>query len=40
VIVGPFLAALLAYRVCVELQRGEVVAHERERAELAARSQA
>jgi quinol---cytochrome-c reductase cytochrome b subunit len=40
VIVGPFVAALIAYRVCVELQRGEVVERERERAELAARSQA
>jgi len=40
VIVGPFIAALLAYRVCVELQRGELVESERSRAELAARSRA
>ena len=40
VIVGPFIAALLAYRVCVELQRGERVERERSRAELAARSRA
>ena len=38
VIVGPFIAAFLAYRVCVELQSGELVEHERERAEVAARS--
>jgi hypothetical protein len=37
VIVGPLIAALLAYRVCVELQSGELVEHERERAEQAAR---
>jgi ubiquinol-cytochrome c reductase cytochrome b subunit len=40
VIVGPFLAALLAYRVCIELQRGELVEHERERAEHDARAAA
>ncbi|HSC50545.1 MAG TPA: cytochrome b N-terminal domain-containing protein [Gaiellaceae bacterium] len=38
VIVGPFIAGLLAYRVCVELQRGERVEHERKRAEHAARA--
>ncbi|HET7554813.1 MAG TPA: cytochrome b N-terminal domain-containing protein [Gaiellaceae bacterium] len=37
VIVGPFVAGFLAYRVCVELQRGERVEHERRRAEHAAR---
>ncbi len=38
--VVPILAALIAYRVCVELQRGEVVERERKRAEAAARSAA
>jgi ubiquinol-cytochrome c reductase cytochrome b subunit len=38
--VGPVLAALVAYRVCVELQRGERVEHERERAERLARGRA
>ena len=37
VFVGPALAALVAYRACVELQRGERVELERERAEHAAR---
>ena len=37
VIVGPLVAGFLAYRVCVELQRGERVEHERKRAEQAAR---
>ena len=36
VIAGPFLAGAIAYRVCVELQRGERVAHERKAAEHAA----
>jgi ubiquinol-cytochrome c reductase cytochrome b subunit len=36
----PIIAALIAYRVCVELQRGEVVELERKRAEAAARSPA
>jgi ubiquinol-cytochrome c reductase cytochrome b subunit len=40
VFVGPVLAALVAYRVCVELQRGERVEHERERAERLARGRA
>jgi ubiquinol-cytochrome c reductase cytochrome b subunit len=38
VFVGPVLAALVAYRVCVELQRGESVERERKRAEHAART--
>ena len=33
VLVGPLVAALVAYRVCVELRRGELVKEERERAE-------
>jgi ubiquinol-cytochrome c reductase cytochrome b subunit len=37
VLVGPLVGALLAYRVCVELQRGELVERERERAEHEAR---
>ena len=36
VIAGPFLAGAIAYRVCVELQRGERVEHERKAAEHAA----
>ena len=36
VIAGPFLAGAIAYRVCVELQRGERVAHDRKAAEHAA----
>jgi ubiquinol-cytochrome c reductase cytochrome b subunit len=36
VFVGPVVAALVAYRVCVELQRGELVERERRRAEHAA----
>jgi ubiquinol-cytochrome c reductase cytochrome b subunit len=35
--VGPFVAGLIAYRVCVELQRGERVEHERKLAEAEAR---
>ena len=35
--VGPVIAALVAYRVCVSLQAGERVARERNRAEQAAR---
>jgi ubiquinol-cytochrome c reductase cytochrome b subunit len=35
--VGPVVAALVAHRVCVELQRGERVEHDRERAERLAR---
>jgi ubiquinol-cytochrome c reductase cytochrome b subunit len=38
VFVGPVMAGFLAYRVCVELRRGELVQHERERAEHAARA--
>jgi quinol---cytochrome-c reductase cytochrome b subunit len=38
--VGPVVAALVAYRVCVSLQAGEKVARERERAERAARAAA
>jgi ubiquinol-cytochrome c reductase cytochrome b subunit len=38
VLAGPFLAAAVAYRVCVELQEGEVVEHLRERAEEEARA--
>jgi ubiquinol-cytochrome c reductase cytochrome b subunit len=37
VFVGPVVAGLVAYRVCVELQRGEAVEHERHRAEGEAR---
>jgi ubiquinol-cytochrome c reductase cytochrome b subunit len=33
VFVGPLVAGLVAYRVCVELQRGEAVEEERHRAE-------
>jgi hypothetical protein len=33
VIGGPFAAAAIAWRVCVELQRGERAEHEREAAE-------
>jgi ubiquinol-cytochrome c reductase cytochrome b subunit len=39
-IVLPFVVAFAAYRVCVELQAGERVAHEREHAEEAARADA
>jgi ubiquinol-cytochrome c reductase cytochrome b subunit len=35
--VGPFVAGVIAYRVCVELQRGERVERERKRAEAEAR---
>jgi len=35
--VGPLVAALVAYRVCVELRRGELVEEEREQAEHQAR---
>jgi ubiquinol-cytochrome c reductase cytochrome b subunit len=38
--VGPVVAGLIAYRVCIELQRGEQVELERKRAEAAARSPA
>jgi quinol---cytochrome-c reductase cytochrome b subunit len=38
--VGPVVAALLSYRVCRELQRGERVEHERKRAERLARGRA
>jgi len=37
VFVGPLVAGLVTYRVCVELQRGEVVEEERRRAEGEAR---
>ena len=37
---GPIVAGLVAYRVCIELQRGERVELERKRAEAAARSPA
>ena len=37
VFVGPVVAGLVAYRVCVELQRGEAVEEERRRAEGEAR---
>jgi ubiquinol-cytochrome c reductase cytochrome b subunit len=40
VFVGPVLAALLAHRVCVELQRGERVEHQRKLAERLARERA
>ena len=40
VCVGPVLAALLAHRVCVELQRGERVEHQRKLAERLARERA
>jgi len=36
--VGPVIAGLIAYRVCIELQRGERVERERKRAEAEARS--
>jgi ubiquinol-cytochrome c reductase cytochrome b subunit len=35
--VGPLVAGLIAYRVCIELQRGERVEHERKVAEAEAR---
>jgi ubiquinol-cytochrome c reductase cytochrome b subunit len=35
--VGPVVAGVVAYRVCLELQRGERVEHERKRAEAEAR---
>ena len=35
--VGPVAAGLITYRVCIELQRGERVEHERKRAEAEAR---
>jgi ubiquinol-cytochrome c reductase cytochrome b subunit len=38
--VGPVIAGLIAYRVCIELQRGEQVERERKRAEAAARGTA
>jgi ubiquinol-cytochrome c reductase cytochrome b subunit len=38
--VGPIVAGLIAYRVCIELQRGEQVERERKRAEAAARGAA
>jgi quinol---cytochrome-c reductase cytochrome b subunit len=37
---GPIVAGLLSYRVCIELQRGERVEHERKRAEQLARGRA
>jgi ubiquinol-cytochrome c reductase cytochrome b subunit len=37
VFVGPLVAGVVTYRVCVELQRGEVVEQERRRAEGEAR---
>jgi ubiquinol-cytochrome c reductase cytochrome b subunit len=37
VFVGPLVAGVVTYRVCVELQRGEVVEEERRRAEGEAR---
>ena len=40
VFVGPVLAALIAYRVCLELQRGERVEQDRHRAEAEARLEA
>jgi ubiquinol-cytochrome c reductase cytochrome b subunit len=40
VFVGPMLAALLAHRVCIELQRGERVEHQRKLAEQLARGRA
>ena len=40
VFVGPVFAALLAHRVCVELQRGERVEHQRKLAERLARERA
>ncbi len=36
-VVGPIVALLITHRVCVELQRGELVARERRRAERVAR---
>jgi len=38
--VGPVVAGAIAFRVCKELQAGEVVARERRRAEAEARAQA
>jgi hypothetical protein len=35
---GPVIAALLAYRTCVELQRGEQLDRRRKLAERAART--
>jgi ubiquinol-cytochrome c reductase cytochrome b subunit len=35
---GPVIAALVAHRTCVELQRGELLDHRRKRAERAARA--
>ncbi len=40
VFVGPVVAALVAYRVCIELQRGERLEREQRLAEAAARSRA
>jgi ubiquinol-cytochrome c reductase cytochrome b subunit len=40
VFVGPAVAALIAYRVCVELQRGERLEREQRLAEAAVRSRA
>jgi ubiquinol-cytochrome c reductase cytochrome b subunit len=40
VFVGPVLAALIAYRVCIELQRGERLERERRIAEAAAQAEA
>jgi ubiquinol-cytochrome c reductase cytochrome b subunit len=37
---GPIVAGLLSYRVCIELQRGERVERERKRAEQLARGRA
>jgi ubiquinol-cytochrome c reductase cytochrome b subunit len=37
---GPVVAALVSYRVCLELQRGERVEHARKRAEQLARGRA
>jgi ubiquinol-cytochrome c reductase cytochrome b subunit len=36
VVAGPVIAAVVAHRVCVELQRGERVEHDRHRAEVEA----
>jgi ubiquinol-cytochrome c reductase cytochrome b subunit len=33
VFVAPVIVGLIAYRVCIELQKGELVQRERERAE-------
>ena len=38
VFVGPVVAALVAHRACIELQRGERVEHERKQAEHLART--